>query len=104
MLEDELAEAAQVHGRQGRVLRPDEVLVEPLRLFDLEADSLDRGELFVGEVYDEADAEVVEPFPLLVSIPGMHSVKVRRGGGNVQSTSCIFISAIVSCCAAHTLL
>jgi hypothetical protein len=32
-----------------------------LGFFDLEADALDRGEFFVGEVDDEADAEVVEP-------------------------------------------
>jgi hypothetical protein len=44
------------------VLSPDEVLVEPLCLLYLEADSLDRCELFVGKVYDEADTEVIEPY------------------------------------------
>jgi hypothetical protein len=47
MLEDEFAEAAEVHLRKRRVLRADEVLVEPLRFFYLEAYSLDGREFFV---------------------------------------------------------
>lgn len=61
MLEDEFAEAAEVHLRQRGILRPDEVLVEPLRFFDLEADAFYGREFFVREVDDEAHAEVVEP-------------------------------------------
>jgi len=37
MLENEEAEAPEVHGRQARVKRADEILVEPLCFFDLEA-------------------------------------------------------------------
>lgn len=57
-----LREATQVHGGQVcGVQGPNEVFVEPLRLLDLEADALHGLELFVGQVHDEADAEVVEP-------------------------------------------
>ena len=62
VLEHELGELAQVHRRQaGRVQRTDEVFVEPLCLLDLEADALHRLQLFVGQVDDEADAQVVQP-------------------------------------------
>ena len=62
VLEHELGELAQVHRRQVvGVQRPDEVFVEPLGLFDLEAYSLHRLQFFIGQVDDEAHAEVVEP-------------------------------------------
>lgn len=61
MLEHEQRKSAQVHGRQRGVQRADEVFVEPLRLLYLEAYSLDRLQLLVGQVDDEAHAEVVQP-------------------------------------------
>ena len=62
MLEHELRELAQVHRRQAvGVQRADEVFVEPLCFFDLEAYSLDREQFFLGQVDDEANAQIVEP-------------------------------------------
>jgi hypothetical protein len=62
VLEHELGESAQVHrGQVVGVERTDEVFVEPLGFLDLEAYSLDRLQLFIGQVDDEAHAEVVEP-------------------------------------------
>lgn len=61
MLEHALGEHAQVHRRQARVQRPDEVFIEPLCLLDLKADALDRLQLLVGQVHNEAHAEVIEP-------------------------------------------
>lgn len=57
--EHALGEDAQVHGRQARVERPDEIFVEPLRLLELEAYALHGLELFVGRVDDEADTQVI---------------------------------------------
>ena len=56
MLKDQGAKAFEVHGRQVWIRRADEVLVKPLRLFDLEADTLDRGKLLLWEVDDESHA------------------------------------------------
>lgn len=61
VLEYPQAEGPQGHGREGGVERADEIFVEPLGFFNLEADSRDRREVFLGEVDDEADAEVVQP-------------------------------------------
>jgi hypothetical protein len=62
VLEHELGELAQVHrGQVVGVERADEVFVEPLGFLDLEAYSLDRLQFFIGQVDDEAHAEVVEP-------------------------------------------
>jgi len=62
VLEHELGELAQVHGWQVvGVERTDEVFVKPLGLLDLEAYSLHRLQFFIGEVDDEADAEIVQP-------------------------------------------
>lgn len=61
MLEDTQTEAAEGHGREGGVQWTDKIFVEPLRFFNLEADARNRGEIFLGEIYYEADAEVVQP-------------------------------------------
>lgn len=61
VLKDEKAELLQVHRWQGRIKRPDEVFVEPLGLLHLETYSFHRLELFLGEIYDKAYTEVVEP-------------------------------------------
>lgn len=62
VLEHELGELAQMHrGQVVGVERADEVFIEPLGLLDLEANALDRLQLFVGQVDDEADAQVVQP-------------------------------------------
>lgn len=62
MLKDSQTKRSERHGWQGRVQRPNEIFVEPLRFFDLEADSRDRREIFLGEVDDEADAKIVQPW------------------------------------------
>lgn len=59
MLKYHHAEPLQVHGRQGRVEGADEILVEPLRLLDLEAYSFDRLEFFLWKIDDEANTEVI---------------------------------------------
>lgn len=62
VLKHELRELAQVHRRQAMgIQRADEVFIEPLRFFDLEAYALDGEQLLLREVDDEADAQVVEP-------------------------------------------
>lgn len=66
MLEQQQTELAQVQTRKwrvssGRNRRADEVLVEPLRLFDLEAEAGDGGEFAGREVKEETDSQVVEP-------------------------------------------
>lgn len=61
MLEYSEAETAEGHGRQGRVQWTDEILVEPLCLFNLETDPGYGGEVFFGKIDDESDAEVVQP-------------------------------------------
>lgn len=55
MLEDAQTEATKGHGREGRIQRSNEILVEPLGLLDLEAYSLDRAEFFLREIDDETD-------------------------------------------------
>lgn len=62
VLEHLQAEGSQRHGWQGGVQGSDEVFVEPLRLFNLKTDARYRGEVLPGEVYDESDAEVVQPY------------------------------------------
>lgn len=61
MLEYAHAEDAQGHGRQGWVQRTDEIFVEPLRFLNLETYALYRGEVFGGDIDNEADAKVVQP-------------------------------------------
>ncbi|OSS44686.1 hypothetical protein B5807_10585 [Epicoccum nigrum] len=62
VLEHELRELAQVHrGQAVRVQRADEVFVEPLCFFDLEANALDGEQLLLRQVDDEADAQIVQP-------------------------------------------
>jgi hypothetical protein len=41
MREDSFTEAAEIHGRERWIERPNKIFVEPLRLFDLEAYSRD---------------------------------------------------------------
>lgn len=56
VLEDQEGESLQVQRREGGVEGSDEVFVEPLRLFDLEAYSLNGFELFLRKVDNEAYA------------------------------------------------
>lgn len=78
MLEYAQAEGAECHGRQGRIQRTDEVLVEPLGFFDLKAYPRDRGEILLGEVNDETDAEVVQPCKAPESATLLHRGPERR--------------------------
>lgn len=59
VLQDARGKLPQVQLRQRRVQRTDKVFVEPLGLLDLEADSLDRLEFFLGQVDDKTDAQVI---------------------------------------------
>jgi hypothetical protein len=56
MGEYEIAKLAEVQLGEGRVQRTDEVFVEPLCFFDLEAYSLWGSELLFREVYYETNA------------------------------------------------
>ena len=56
MLKYDQTEISEVERWQFRVQRPYEVFVEPLCFFDLKAYSLDRLELFFGEIDDESYA------------------------------------------------
>ena len=67
MLKDAETECSQRHGREGWIQRADEIFVEPLGFLDLEAYSGDGGEVLLGKVDDEADAEVVQPCARRVS-------------------------------------
>ena len=56
VLKYDQTEISEVERWQFRVQRSYEVFVEPLCFFDLKAYSLDRLELFVGEIDDESYA------------------------------------------------
>lgn len=56
MLKDAEGKGLEVERRQRRIQGTDEILVEPLCFFDLEADSLNGLEFFAGEIDNEADA------------------------------------------------
>jgi hypothetical protein len=61
MLKYAQAETTEGHGRERGVEGSDKVLVEPLCFLDLEAYSSNRGKVFLGKIYDEADTKVIEP-------------------------------------------
>lgn len=56
VLEDSQAKGAQCHGREGRIEGSDEVFVEPLCLFNLEAQSGNRRQVLLRKIDDEPDA------------------------------------------------
>lgn len=59
MLEDSESERFQGQGGEGRIQRPDEVFVEPLRFLHLKAYPFDRLELLMRQVYNESDTQVI---------------------------------------------
>ena len=61
MLEDAQAEVTEGERGQVRIERADEVLVEPLRFFDLKAYSLYGFQFFLWQIDYEAYTEVIQP-------------------------------------------
>jgi hypothetical protein len=59
VLKDSQGERLKGERRQGRIERPDKILVEPLCLLNLEAYPLNRFQFFTRQVYNEADAQVI---------------------------------------------
>lgn len=61
VLKDAQGKLAEFEGRQVWVEWPDKVLVKPLSLLNLETYSLNGFEFFPWEVYNEPNAEVIQP-------------------------------------------
>lgn len=62
MLKDAHRKRLEGQRREGRIERPNKVLVEPLRLFNLEADALNRLEFLPRQVYDKPHTQVIQPY------------------------------------------
>ncbi len=78
MLKYEQTEISKVERRQVRVHRTYEVLVEPLCLFYLKADSFDGFELFSREVDYEAYAQVIQPLSRFIVSIQTGIISLRR--------------------------
>ncbi len=61
MLEDAQAEIPKGERGEVRIERADEVLVEPLCFFDLEAYSFDGFQFLLWQIDDEAYTEIIQP-------------------------------------------
>jgi len=59
MLEYSESERFEGQGGEGRIHRPDEVFVKPLRFLHLEAYPFDRLKLFMRQVYNKSDTQVI---------------------------------------------
>lgn len=60
-MKDAQGKLAEFEGRQVWIEWPNKVLVEPLSFFDLKTYSLDGLQFFSWEVYNEPNAEVIQP-------------------------------------------
>lgn len=68
MLEDSCMKGSQGQGWKIGVKWTDEIFIEPMCFFDLEAYAGDLGQVFCGEIDDEADTKVIQPCDSFVSL------------------------------------
>lgn len=61
MSKHSFTEAAEVHGRQGRIERADEIFVKPLCFFKMEAYSASIRQVLQGKILYKSRAQVVQP-------------------------------------------
>lgn len=93
MLKDAHRKCLERQRREGRIERPNKVLVEPLCLLHLEADTLDRLEFLPRQVYDKPNTQVIQPYTLVEAslsqrkLSSCHVHFPLRQGPNTQSSS-----------------
>jgi hypothetical protein len=83
VLKEPKTETTEGHGGERGVERADEILVEPLCLFDLKTYSGHRREICFWQIDDKSYTEVIEPYPKSCQLDNLSMS--RRGFKQLQS-------------------